>query len=520
MDQVRLEEEEDYYSKWLKEDVVYIISAEERTVFESLTTPEEKEQFIEQFWHRRDTDMNTAANEFREEHYRRIAYTNENFTSGQPGWKTDRGRIYILHGPPNEIVAKPTGGAYLRPDNEGGGATSTYPFETWKYNYIEGIGTDVELEFVDPTYSGEFRLSRDRWEKDILLNVPGTGLTQAEELGITERAYHPAFNEFSNQIRLSYPMMHPRMKDDPFVRYETYSMMQRPIPVKYKDFKELVTVNLSFSTLPVEVRTDYFRLNENQVVTPITVSLKNHLLSFNLEEGIHRAQVAVYGIISDMGNRIVQEFEDDIRISYRPEDFEKGLTRLSLYQKIVYLDSRTKYKLDLVVKDLNSGNVGVTRAGLIPPKFADGELSASSLVLSDLLQPLESMPETEQMFVLGDVRVIPNTVGEFRQRKQPLGVYMQVYNIGVDQATLLPSLRVSYALVRNGKTLAEVVDEEGQTIHFFSGQRIVLLKTLSLERLEPGNYRILVSVQDLLSQKSIQKGENFKVLPNDQMASR
>jgi GWxTD domain-containing protein len=143
------------YKKWLNEDVVYIISPEERSAFLHLQTNEEREQFIEQFWQRRNPDPDSAENTFKEEHYRRIAYTNEHYSSGIPGWKTDRGRIYIMWGPPDEIQSHPSGGSYDRPAEEGGGETSTYPFEDWRYRYLEGIGENVELEFVDPTMSGE-----------------------------------------------------------------------------------------------------------------------------------------------------------------------------------------------------------------------------------------------------------------------------------------------------------------------------------------------------------------------------
>src|SRR5713226_5831461 len=148
-----LKELDSQYKKWLNEEVIYIISDEERTAFLRLSNNEEREQFIEQFWLRRDPTPDTVENEFKEEHYRRIAYANERFSSGIPGWKTDRGRIYIIWGPADEIESHPSGGTYDRPPEEGGGSTSTYPFEKWRYRYLEGIGNDVILEFVDPTGS-------------------------------------------------------------------------------------------------------------------------------------------------------------------------------------------------------------------------------------------------------------------------------------------------------------------------------------------------------------------------------
>src|SRR5579864_7727686 len=175
------------YRKWLNEDVAYIITDEERAAFKRLQTDEEREQFIEQFWLRRDPTPDTVENEFKEDHYARIAYANERFASGIPGWRTDRGRIYILYGKPTEIESHASGGTYERPIQEGGGTTSTYPFEIWRYRYIEGIGNEVILEFVDPTMSGEYHLTTDPNEKDALLRVPGAGLTFDEQINGTDK---------------------------------------------------------------------------------------------------------------------------------------------------------------------------------------------------------------------------------------------------------------------------------------------------------------------------------------------
>src|SRR4051794_29649080 len=165
------------YRKWLNEDVAYIITDEERTAWKRLQTDEEREQFIEQFWLRRDPTPDTVENEYKEEHYRRIAYANDHYASGIPGWKADRGRIYIMYGPADEIESHPSGGSYERPQEEGGGQTSTFPFEQWRYRYLEGIGTNIIIEFVDTTMSGKYRMTMDPSEKDALLYVPGAGLT-------------------------------------------------------------------------------------------------------------------------------------------------------------------------------------------------------------------------------------------------------------------------------------------------------------------------------------------------------
>ena len=176
------------YKKWLDEDVVYIITDEERAAFKQLSNDEERDNFIEAFWQRRDPTPDTEENEYKEEHYQRIAYANEHFAAGVPGWKTDRGRIYIVFGKPDEIDSHPSGGSYERPMDEGGGETSTFPFEDWRYRYIEGIGQEVIVEFVDTCMCGEYHMTMDRSEKDALLMTPNAGLTMWEQMGMANKS--------------------------------------------------------------------------------------------------------------------------------------------------------------------------------------------------------------------------------------------------------------------------------------------------------------------------------------------
>jgi GWxTD domain-containing protein len=176
------------YKKWLDEDVSYIITDEERAAFKQLSNDEERDNFIEAFWQRRDPTPDTEENEFKEEHYQRIAYANEHFAAGVPGWRTDRGRIYIVFGKPDEIDSHPSGGSYQRPMEEGGGETSTFPFEDWRYRYIEGIGQEVIIEFVDNCMCGEYHMTMDRSEKDALLMTPNAGLTMWEQMGMSNKS--------------------------------------------------------------------------------------------------------------------------------------------------------------------------------------------------------------------------------------------------------------------------------------------------------------------------------------------
>jgi GWxTD domain-containing protein len=504
---VRQEESEDYFRKWLEEDVRYIITDEEREIFRKLTTPEERENFIEQFWYRRDPDPRTAQNEFKEEHYRRIAYANERFGSGVAGWRTDRGRIYIIHGPPTEIIAYPSGGQYQRKPHEGGGSTAVYPFEIWRYRYLEGIGSDVELEFVDPTWAGQYRLTMDPDEKDALMRVPGAGLTLAEQLGRADKSQRPFFQP---GMRERYPQMYLRSIDSPFARYERLAQVQSAQPLKYADLKQVVEVDISFNQLAFQVREDYFSLSSTQVLVPVTLEIENRQLSFEDKDGLKRARLAVYGVVTSITNRIVNEFDEDLVLTYRPEEMGPVLTSRSAYQRVLLLERGPRYRLDLVVKDLVSGSVGVVRRGIAPPADQPDQLQASSVILSDLIVPLDSAP-IDQMFVLGDVKVRPR-VGNAFSSADAIGVYLQLYGLELDQATQSPSLETQYRIRRGDRAVLEVTGGSLEGVRLYNDRRAALVKILPIRDLEPGNYQLDLTVKDLVGKKSVSRTERFEIL--------
>src|SRR5437899_4881153 len=233
-----LKELDSAYKQWLTEDVTYIISPDERNAFLQLDTNEEREQFIEQFWLRRSSNPDLPENDFKEEHYRRIAYANEHFASGIPGWKTDRGRMYIMWGPADEVESHPSGGTYDRPMEEGGGSTTTYPWETWRWRYLEGIGENIILEFVDPSGAVEHHLTMDPGEKDALLHVPGAGLSLMESMGMASKA-----DRFSRSDGMTTPraMGGTPASMNEFNRLELYAMINTPPTVKFKHREAVVT---------------------------------------------------------------------------------------------------------------------------------------------------------------------------------------------------------------------------------------------------------------------------------------
>ncbi len=494
----------EHYKKWLDEDVIYIITDEEKNVFKALTTEEERENFIDQFWARRNTDPRESSNQFKIEHYRRIAYANERFASGVPGWKTDRGRIYILYGEPDGKESHPSGGSYQREFWEGGGSTSVYPFERWRYRHIDGVGDDVELEFVDKTFTNEYRLAMSAEEKDALLTVPNAGLTENEEMGISKK-----------EDRINYGGMdqatYQRSKDQPFERMARYFNVQRPPQLKFEDLKGVVSTRIYYNKLPYRMRTDFIRLSSDKVLVPITIELDNRDLEFKKELQFNRAQVNVYGMVTSLQNRILAEFEHTISAEYTDETFEQGKNKRSIYQKIVALPPGQRVRLDLILKDLNGNNVGSMTYGIPVPKYEGVDLQASSVILANSIMPIPPNYENLEQFVIGDMKVQPNVKAEYYDG-QVLIPYLQIYNAEIDQTTLEPSLQISY-LVKNGdQVVLDVEDIKGRTVQFTSGQRIVIVGQIPVKNLGLGKYTLEIKVVDRIADKTLVTGTDFQVV--------
>jgi len=491
--------------KWLDEDVSYIITNEERAAFKALKTDEEREQFIEQFWLRRDPTPDTVDNEFKEEHYARIAYANERFASGIPGWKTDRGRIYIIYGKPDEIESHPSGGTIDRPIEEGGGTTSTFPFEIWRYRYIEGIGNEVLLEFVDPSMSGEYRMTIDPSEKDALLHVPGAGLTFDEQFFGRDKA--DRISGLTNSTNGSALGNTSRM--NPFDRLQLYANIFKPPEIKFKDLEAIVTTKLSYNLLPFRFRTDFVRVTEDSVLTPITMLLQNKDLAFQEQQGIHRAMIHVYGKITGVNGRVAPGgvFEDTISQDIPDALFKQLLEGAAIHQKIIPLRPGL-YKLDLVLKDINSGNVGTVSQRLQVPRFPDDKLQLSSLILADLVENLPPSQIGSGSFILGSNKVRPNVNDDFRHDKN-LNLWFQVYNLKLDEETKKPSATVETLITKSGREVKRDVEQASELSN--AAAQMTLSKSLSLKDFEPGEYSVQIKVTDNLTKDVIASAEKFTV---------
>lgn len=495
---------DDQYKQWLNEDVVYIISPEERSAFLQLATNEEREQFIEQFWLRRSSNPDLPDNDFKEEHYRRIAYANEHYASGIPGWKTDRGRIYIIWGPPDEVDSHPTGGTYDRPMDEGGGSTTTYPWEKWRYRYLEGIGENVELEFVDPSGSGEYHLTMDPSEKDALLHVPGAGLSLMEEMGLASKTDRFTRSDGTN---LPTTMGGQPASMNEFNRLELYAKIQQPPPVKFKDLEALVTSRIVRDQVHFMWRTDFLKVTNDTVLVPVTIQIPNNQLSFQSKDGVHSATLNIFGRVSTLTGRVVQTFEDAVAKDFPDSLFQQSVKLQSIYQKALPLRPGL-YRLDLVIKDVQSGNVGVVNTRLAVPRYEDEKLQASSLILADEIERVPAKQVGAGQFVLGSSKVRPRLEGDFTTADK-LGIYMQVYNLKPDEKTHKSDATFEYVVKKGAQEIfkhTETTADMKQT-----GDQVTIERLLPLASFSPGKYTLEVSAKDALANQSITRTAEFTV---------
>jgi GWxTD domain-containing protein len=491
--QERLRKElETPFKKWLDQDVGYIIADEEKKAFKTLQTDEEREQFIEQFWLRRDPSPDTEENEYREEHYRRLAYANQNFASGIPGWKTDRGMIYIKYGPPDERDQN-AGGTYNRPFEEGGGTTSTFPFEKWRYRYIEGIGSNVEIEFVDPTLTGEFHMTMDPSEKDALMMVPGAGLTMCESLGQCNKA-----DRFSRvdgtRLGVGSSAVLPASMNQ-FTRLEQFAKLQAPPAVKFKDLEAAVNSTIKYNLLPMKVRADFIPVTDSSVLTNITIQFERKDLQFKQKDGVSTAHVNLYGRITSLARRPVNWFEDVVSVDVPADLLQEAVQGSSIYQKIVPLPPG-RYRLNVAAKDIVGGNTTNFEIALDVPRLDDDKLSQSSLILADLIEKVPTKSIGTGPFVIGTSKVRPRVNETFR-RDEKLGIYLQLYNFQADEKTKKADGTIEYEIVRkdsNQKVFE--FSEEVSSLPGGAAAQVVVEKLLPLKSLEPGQYILKMKVTD------------------------
>jgi GWxTD domain-containing protein len=493
------------YKRWVDEDVRWIITDQELKAFKSLSNDEERDNFIEQFWRRRNPDPDSPENEYREENYRRIAYANEHFAAGKPGWK------------PDSIESHPSGGSYERPMEEGGGETSTFPFETWHYRYIEGIGENIDIEFVDTCMCGDYHMTLDRSEKDALLHVPGAGATLGEQMGTSKRT--DRFNGGLENLGGG-PMASSNQAKE-FDRLEQFSKLQAPPVVKFKDLESFLVNHkvLSGPFFPFEVRTDYVKVTEDTVLVPLTLQIRNRDITFNTKDGVAKGEVNVLGRIATITDHVVQTFEQTLEVEEPSELLGKALDQASVHWWALPLKPG-RYRVDIAIKDVNNpDHIGTWAQGIVVPKYDDEKLSASSLILADKMEQVPTKQIGTGQFILGNTYVRPRVssgplVAVSFHRSQKLNFWMQVYNLAIDDKSKQNAATIQYqimdmasnkAILDTSETSAALGDNSANS------DQLTVRRSVPLASLQPGKYQVTITVNDHVSKQQVAQSAPFTV---------
>ena len=503
------------YKKWVDQDVRWIITDQELQAFKSLSNDEERDQFIENFWLRRNPNPDSPENEYREEYYARIAYANEHFAAGKPGWRTDRGHMYIAYGKPDSIDSHPSGGSYERPIEEGGGQTSTFPFEVWHYRYLEGIGDNIDIEFVDTCMCGDYHMTIDRSEKDALKYVPGAGQTLYEQSGQSSKADRMSGGGLE---QLGKGPMSSSNQSKQFDRLDQFAKLMAPPVIKFKDLESFMTSSKILTGPPFlfNVRTDYVKVTNDTILVPVTLQIRDGDITFSNKEGVATGTVNILGRVSNLNNKTIQTFEDTVNVEVPSELLAKKRNDSSVYWKSLPLRPGL-YKVDIVIKDVNNpDHIGRWERSLNVPRYDDDRLSSSSLILADQMERVPSKDIGAGNFVIGNTRIRPRVptgvaIPVTFHRAQNLNFWMQVYNLGIDEKSRQNGATIEYQILDKTTNKMVLQTQELTSKTNPNSDQVTIEKSLPLASLQPGKYEVSIKVNDGISKQQIAESAPFNV---------
>ncbi len=361
----------------------------------------------------------------------------------------------------------------------------------------------TEIEFVDLGGSGEYHMALDPCEKDALAHVPGAGSSLSELLGRSSKA--DRFTN-SNGTTCPVPLGGQSASMNEFARMDRYFRVQRP-PERFKDLEEKVSSRIVQSQIHLDYRADFLRVTTNTALVPITVQVPNSDLTFQSKQGVHSAVLNVYGRITTPGGVVAQTFEDVISRDFPESLFPSAMSLSSIYQKSVPLRSGL-YRLDLVIKDTLSGKIGVFSSALRVPRFEDGKLDASSLILADQIEKVSSSQTGVGQFVLNDYKVRPRLSQEVLSTDK-LGIFLQLYNLKLDDSLHKTNVSVAYRITKDQQEIWRAVETAD---HLHQGhEQLTIERMIPVASLVSGHYTIEVTAIDLLTNDTVIRTADFTV---------
>jgi hypothetical protein len=280
-------------------------------------------------------------------------------------------------------------------------------------------------------------------------------------------------------------------------------------PQHFPELAEKVSSRIVANQLPFQYRMDFMRATSDTDLVPITIELRNRDLSFQSKQGVQSTVLDLYARISTVGGRVVQTFEDVISHDIPESLFQSSLDLDSVYQKSVPLRAGL-YRLDIVIKDTQSGNVGVVHSALRVSHFDEAKLDASSLILADQIERVPSSQIGAGQFVLNSYEVRPHLSKEF-SGSDKLGIYLQLYNLQPEPISQKTQVSVAYRITQDLQEVWRDVETPNDCQQ--GGEQLSIHRFIPVSSLAPGHYTIDVTAIDLLTSRTVIRTADFIVTP-------
>ncbi len=522
------------YRKWLEQEVVYIISQNEKEVFRSLITDEQREDFVRNFWKRHDPSPDTLFNEYREEHYRRIEYANDNFFEGIAGWRTDRGRTYIMFGPPDFLESNPGGGRGFLFDPSG--PTGEFPSEVWIYRGIPGLKTRlsrIEFTFINYYNSGKYQLVTNPSLANALRNTS----IDARNVGYEDpRVQIPG--ETEKDLPMNSLEQLQLLAEITKSRGEVIEELERSARVRR--LKGIVESRESLTMISFVAKNSYVLGTNGYTNMPISIEVAAKELEFVEKDDRYVGRVNFFIEVKNASGNIYQR-SDRLEMNLKRETYERRLTDYYQYKHRVRL-MPGEYFLHLVAWDENSDHVGYLDQKIEVSDFSKKEFNLSDVILARNVNVVEKKEERivldtreipairalsntdlkipekiniqevrEDSFAFGNLEINPNTPAEYSQNDE-LVFFYQIYFPTFSPDLRMAKLLIIHQIEKDGVIIATV--DKPQEIHLPESQKEAFLNSggqHDLHNLLNGSYTLVVRVKDLVLDKTIERKIDFKV---------
>jgi GWxTD domain-containing protein len=486
------------FDRWLNQYVKWIISREEKERFEELEAPTQKLGFIESFWLRRDKKPETPDNEAREEHQRRFAYATQNFGAGIPGWATDRGKIYILLGPPSAINRNPAGrNSFERPS------------EVWTYNNVPNprLAASFDIGFVDFTSTGRFEIVSAE-NLDILaplMTNAGWAMSELDAIGL----YRDGTTDLVDPISgARTPVFGDSFVTSQFDFQQDLQEVARVPELNLPPLREVTEARADFPSIPLSTEASFFPVDGASAVVPITVLIAYARLTPQPSDDGYLYQADLLATITSESGEELPPIDQRLEVRIEASELEFYRGSYLLYETSLALPPGT-YRLEALVRDNPSGALGRVSSSFEVPSLTGEGLRLSSLLVASGAVEMDRLAAgaPRAPFQFGNLRLVPNPTKRFSPGTT-LTAYLQAFGFSLAPEDGRARLRVDFFILKDGRLFSKVAPSYHRPA---KKDQVAIKSVVSLKALPLGNYTLRARVTDEISGERVERDADFSI---------